>query len=216
VIGVEREGKISPKRTHFLHRLGSLFLTSYGRFGIQQVARAVFVNDLALWKDEGFCFENGMIDALLNYTLLRERTPILSIPLELDMIGQNKISELLKKEIPLPAFLNMEIPLQDIFKNRYIERLYSSLDDFVRGMDSSMKARRPRVRPARLFNLEGKISGSANGGFSIDNTRFVINPDTFVVGELRANVVARVKGLRLGSGELLATSVCIDSSDVAS
>ncbi|NMC63383.1 MAG: hypothetical protein GYA55_09490 [SAR324 cluster bacterium] len=132
------------------------------------------------------------------------------------MIEQNKISEILKKEIPLPAFLQMEIPIHDLFKNRYIERLYSSLDDFLRGIDSSARGRRPRVRPAKLFNIEGKISGALNGGFCIDKTRFSINPDTFVVGELRANALARVKGLRLGSGELLATSIYIESNDMTS
>lgn len=125
------------------------------------------------------------------------------------MNTSTRLSEILYKPIPLPAFLETEIQLRNLINNRCLEHLWLKIDNMVRDIDSKGRNKRLPVRAAKLFAIEGRICGTKNGGFSIDNTSFLINADTFVIGEIKTNAFAKVKGLRLGNGEMIATSVCV-------
>lgn len=128
--------------------------------------------------------------------------------------GQRLI-EILNTPVPLPAFL--ENP--DVFQFSYLNEVGERIEKFVSQVKLPVRRRRRPLQvrqvrrsgsqTARPFSLEGMLRSASSAGFCIEGTHFHVNENTFVVGELRSNAVAKVKGICLADGRRVATAVVV-------
>ena len=109
--------------------------------------------------------------------------------------------------------LNAPIPMPALFSRRVLPPSHGkrSFERFAEAIGILPRRRRPLavVKPNRLFAIEGMLRRAHGGAFIIDGTSFVVNEDTFVVGELKSNARAKVKGLYLADGKRIATAVVV-------
>ena len=122
-------------------------------------------------------------------------------------IGRSFI-DLLNTPVVLPSFLQSPSGLRfDVLWNAR-SRLERALSR-TRCSGTRRTRDAQRMRNPKLFSLEGTVRTMTSGGFSIEGDLFHVNEDTFVVGELRDAVSAKVKGLYLPDGKRVATAVVI-------
>ncbi len=125
------------------------------------------------------------------------------------MAFHQQLVEVFNRPIPLPAVLEKPVRFPKLLGDedlREMERCIEYLLSWLRPA-----GRRPSVRrrAAKLFSLEGTVKGFKTGGFCIDGTHFYVNEETFVVGDLKTDVGAKVKGLQLPDGKRIATAIVI-------
>lgn len=131
------------------------------------------------------------------------------------MAFHQQLVEILNRPIPLPAVLEKPIRFPKLVGEEELQEMEKYIDYLFSWLKPA--GRRPSIqrRAAKLFSLEGTIKGLKTGGFCIDGTHFHVNEDTFVIGDLKTDVGAKVKGLQMPDGKRIATAIVIKECEAA-
>ena len=114
------------------------------------------------------------------------------------------------RQIPLTDLLDTELPMPRI-------PLLGSMKRSNRGRRGTRRHTRPLAAGSptaahsgsRQIVLEGPIEQGAATKFAINGTDFIVSAGTWIIGDLRFGVPARVKGLRMEESQLQASSVVV-------
>lgn len=132
------------------------------------------------------------------------------------MAFHEQLVQILNRPVPLPAVLLTPISLPRVFSEEERQSMEKCFD-FLLAWLMPCRGGRPSIgrKSARLFSLEGTIKGVKTGGFCVDGTSFIVDENTFVVGNLKSDAKAKVKGLLMPDGKRVATAIVIREAAAA-
>lgn len=122
-------------------------------------------------------------------------------------------SHMLGRAMHLPDFFYSPIPLSSLLDTTIPVPMFKGLRRsttrrrFKHARKVQPKSAAASASQSKLLVLEGEIQPGNSTKFAIGSTDFVLTPTTWVIGELRVGIQARVKGVRQIDDGIQATSI---------
>ena len=136
------------------------------------------------------------------------------------MTIRDQIVTALYVKVPLPAFLEKEIQLPaDFGKTLRSSSIWKGFSEVMGklGIHSEMhgialrpkqaKKAVPAIKHDSSFQLEGRLSVGSNGWYFVNGEAFLVDEQTWILGELKNGNNVRVRGTTVNGEKRIATKI---------